>query len=467
MKFAHQLDRIVAESEEDYAKQYVSYRNLKKDLRRKNKHLKLFPQQPLVMEGDLSDSSLVTLQTKGDAESSRKLESGVPQILTPVKMDSKIATETGTNHSQRTPVDARLQVSGDVAEDKVEEILREEKKNILDEEEFATNIVYIDPKDAAFFHHLDEELEKVNRFFLPRAKALLQRYEYLEKQESKSKLVSSFKSFKEKLFPIRSQKAREVSRLEVSSDLRTLNGFAHVANNSNLENTAIYSSLAPLNEKVEDNITYIDKLNSTVEVYKEALRLLQYVNVNITAFRKILKKHDKLCDLSVGKQYLRLKVESQPFVHSTLAKTLEELGCRGSIIVSLVKKRPSELSNMEQYHCPICLSLLYKPMALPCGHRFCGKCISRAILLDFHCPVCRHDYSNGVRLERRKSLERFLRESFPEAYQKRKEEVLQDEKDRERLLATAQQTNRPRVTLADPRNGTNNNREYLDSCRVS
>ncbi|EME31151.1 Transcriptional regulator of yeast form adherence 3 [Galdieria sulphuraria] len=475
MKFAHQLDRIVAESDEDYAKQYVSYRNLKKDLRRKNRHLKkLFSQQSFVTEGDLSNSSVVPFPTKGKVESSKILENNGRHFMSPFHMATEVNSELTTNHSQERfsgPEKAlSSQVSGDVTEDNIEEIIRDQKKNILAEEEFATNIVYIDPKDAAFFHHLDEELEKVNRFFLPRAKALLERYEYLEKQESKLKLFSSFKTLKEKLFPIRTQKVKEASegRLESSSNSKSSNGFDCARNSSNAESTSFGSSSTSLNRNEKDNFAYIDKLNSTVEVYKEALRLLQYVNVNITAFRKILKKHDKLCELSVGKQYLRLKVESQPFVHSALAKTLEELGYRGSIIVSLVRKRPSELSNMEEYHCPICLSLLYKPMALPCGHRFCGKCISRAILLDFHCPVCRHDYSSGVRLERKKSLERFLRESFPDAWQKRKEEVLQDEKDRERILANTQQNNRPRATLFDPRHDTNNHdREYLDTCRVS
>lgn len=463
MKFAHQLDRIVAESDEDYAKQYVSYKKLKKELRHKNKALtKLFSLQSLVTEGDLSNTT--SERNNYHAENSNKTDSVVEENK-PRLFAETVVRDAGSVHSVVQQPVTSCPASGDVTEENVEEIVREDKKNILDEEEFAENIVYIDPKDAQFFHRLDEELEKVNRFFLPRVKALLERYEYLEKQESKSKMFSSFKSLAGKLFSTHSQKTRELGeRLENDSQVRHCNG---TVKNPSQTTTVACSSSVDLNKKMEDNVAYIEKLNSTVEVYKEALRLLKYVNVNITAFRKILKKHDKLCELSVGRQYLRLKVESQPFVHSALAKTLEELGCRGSIVVSLVEKRPMMLCNMEEYQCPICISLLYKPMALPCGHRFCGKCISRAILLDFHCPVCRRDYSNGVRLERKKSLERFLRETFPQAWQKRKEEVIQDEKDRERLATDTPQINRARVTLADNRNGTDNNHEYMNACRLS
>jgi SPX domain protein involved in polyphosphate accumulation len=450
MKFAHQLDRIVQESEKDYANQYVAYRNLKKDLRTKNKKkARVRSHNSLVLEGDLSNPSTVpAFAEEEQRESSPKLESMPSTQASGRKETTMLPLETKEKEGQR--------VSGDVSEENVEEIVRNENKNVFQDEQLAENIVNIDPKDAAFFIHLDEELEKVNRFFLPRARALLERYEYLEKQDSKSKF---FKSLKEKLFSSRFRKNDEpADKRLVSSDVRTCNGTTHTTNyNAHQEEMNLVAS----SQKMQDSIDYIQRLSSTAEVYKEALRLLQYVNVNITAFRKILKKHDKLCDLSVGKQYLRLKVESQPFVHSSLAKSLEELGCRGSIVVSLVQKRPAVLSDIGEYQCPICISLLYKPMALPCGHKFCGKCISRAILLDFHCPVCRRDYSNGVCLQRKKSLERFLRETFPQAWQKRKEEVLQDEK--ERILSNTQALNRPRVTLSS----NNSNREYADNCRLS
>ncbi|KAJ1478859.1 hypothetical protein T484DRAFT_1558391, partial [Baffinella frigidus] len=48
----------------------------------------------------------------------------------------------------------------------------------------------------------------------------------------------------------------------------------------------------------------------------------------------------------------------------------------------------------EALQCPVCMSLLYRPITLPnCGHSFCSECLSAVVApastRHIGCPVCR------------------------------------------------------------------------------
>jgi hypothetical protein len=45
--------------------------------------------------------------------------------------------------------------------------------------------------------------------------------------------------------------------------------------------------------------------------------------------------------------------------------------------------------DREEFNCPLCLKLLFAPICTPCGHAFCKRCLSRALLLAAACPLCR------------------------------------------------------------------------------
>lgn len=50
-------------------------------------------------------------------------------------------------------------------------------------------------------------------------------------------------------------------------------------------------------------------------------------------------------------------------------------------------------------HCSICLSSPADAMCLPCGHsHFCFACLARWTASNRHCPVCRHDIRDVVRM---------------------------------------------------------------------
>ncbi|KAF7252188.1 hypothetical protein EG68_09171 [Paragonimus skrjabini miyazakii] len=76
--------------------------------------------------------------------------------------------------------------------------------------------------------------------------------------------------------------------------------------------------------------------------------------------------------------------------------------------------------------CPICLSILYRPTALPCNHVFCKDCILSAVgETSYQCPMCRFRLSNWLRkikdlncaVDTRRENE--LRAQFPNYYQAR------------------------------------------------
>ena len=46
--------------------------------------------------------------------------------------------------------------------------------------------------------------------------------------------------------------------------------------------------------------------------------------------------------------------------------------------------------SVEDFSCPICCELLYKPCVNACGHTFCFWCLHKAMdpLADSRCPLC-------------------------------------------------------------------------------
>lgn len=78
----------------------------------------------------------------------------------------------------------------------------------------------------------------------------------------------------------------------------------------------------------------------------------------------------------------------------------------------------------EDWRCPTCLDLCYKPAVnTACGHLYCFWCLHRAMspYTPSACPVCRARYAHLPAICAK--LHAFLAAQFPQAYAARRAET--------------------------------------------
>ncbi|XP_075941222.1 LON peptidase N-terminal domain and RING finger protein 2 isoform X2 [Anarhichas minor] len=54
---------------------------------------------------------------------------------------------------------------------------------------------------------------------------------------------------------------------------------------------------------------------------------------------------------------------------------------------------PVELLDSGDMECSLCMRLFYEPVATPCGHTFCLKCLERCLDHNSNCPLCKENLS--------------------------------------------------------------------------
>lgn len=161
--------------------------------------------------------------------------------------------------------------------------------------------------------------------------------------------------------------------------------------------------------------------NDQKDIVHMGQSLIEYVTMNTTALRKILKKYDKVHGSVYSRKFMSImQTKHIELLHSPW---LIELGAflincnkevngtclnfRGPFSCDLESDEPimsmilSDSVKLDyNLTCPICLELLFNPYALSCGHLFCKFCAcSSASVMIFEgldsatpqskCPVCR------------------------------------------------------------------------------
>ncbi|KAG9492546.1 hypothetical protein GDO78_000832 [Eleutherodactylus coqui] len=58
-----------------------------------------------------------------------------------------------------------------------------------------------------------------------------------------------------------------------------------------------------------------------------------------------------------------------------------------------VREIPKHLVDSSDFECSLCMRLFYEPVATPCGHTFCLKCLERCLDHNPHCPLCKENLS--------------------------------------------------------------------------
>ncbi|KAI9318478.1 SPX domain-containing protein, partial [Dichotomocladium elegans] len=158
-----------------------------------------------------------------------------------------------------------------------------------------------------------------------------------------------------------------------------------------------------------------ESFDQFIALNAELLTLKHYQLLNQTAVTKILKKHDKRSGLNASTSFPSFIKESK-FFSSGLADIL----C-ASVLGELMKIIPQP----DDYLCPVCMSVAWRPIRLVCGHVFCVRCLIKAQKKKMEsCPLCRHP--TAVKLASSLNLDipmqNFLKLYFPKEIKQKKKE---------------------------------------------
>ncbi|KAI1625528.1 SPX domain-containing protein [Exophiala viscosa] len=159
-------------------------------------------------------------------------------------------------------------------------------------------------------------------------------------------------------------------------------------------------------------------LDRFLRVNIKLLRLIKFQEINNTALNKILKKFDKRTALRARSSVSNTLTHSRFMAHN-LAK---------ATCFTISEELLNIIPQLNDYLCPVCFSISYKPIRLRCGHIFCIRCM---VVLQREeqdrCPMCRE----GVVLEASsenldKDLMKFMKSNFTAAVKaKQKENEIQ------------------------------------------
>lgn len=154
--------------------------------------------------------------------------------------------------------------------------------------------------------------------------------------------------------------------------------------------------------KKKDNL---QALNSFMHINREILQGLRFGEINHSAMIKILKKFDKRTALGVKATYPR-RVEYPEFSEH-LAK---------AVCAEVNTQILSHIPQLDDYSCPMCFEIRWRPVKLSCGHSFCIRCL---IVMQnnkqHNCPFCREKTvytANSDNLDQEQAV--FLKRWFPE-----------------------------------------------------
>ncbi|KAG0269367.1 hypothetical protein BGZ95_002102 [Linnemannia exigua] len=181
--------------------------------------------------------------------------------------------------------------------------------------------------------------------------------------------------------------------------------------------------------------------NSFFQLNSELITMKQFKELNQMAMTKILKKHDKRTNLSASLGFPK-HLQNEPFYNDNISKSLTYT--IGNQLVSIIPQP-------DDYACPICMSVAWKPIRLNCKHVFCVRCLIKAQRKRMvHCPICRQTNSvveaDASNLD--VSMMNFLKLYFPkEIKEKRKESSKEQAVEEMEALTGRRFTDSPDVCL--------------------
>ncbi|KAI8639048.1 SPX domain-containing protein [Parasitella parasitica] len=145
-----------------------------------------------------------------------------------------------------------------------------------------------------------------------------------------------------------------------------------------------------------------------------------FQSLNQTAMIKILKKHDKRSGLSATSEFPSFAKDNAIFVEGILQ----------SLFNAIQTKLVTIVPQPDDYDCPVCFSIAWRPIRLECGHVFCVRCLIKAHRKRLYdCPICRQDHAvgNADANNLDHTLQNFMLLYFPKEIKEKRKENEQDQ----------------------------------------
>ncbi|KAI9493247.1 SPX domain-containing protein [Zychaea mexicana] len=159
-----------------------------------------------------------------------------------------------------------------------------------------------------------------------------------------------------------------------------------------------------------------DTFEQFIALNTELITMKHYQLLNQTAVTKILKKHDKRSGLTASSSF-PMVIQNSHFFNVKLADIL---------CASLLNRLITIIPQPDDYLCPVCMMVAWRPIRLVCGHVFCVRCLLKAQRKKMaNCPLCRH--KNAVFVASSNNLDmpmqNFLKQYFPREIKQKKRDA--------------------------------------------
>jgi len=270
----------------------------------------------------------------------------------------------------------------------------------------------------------------------------LQALENLQDQEQKeislsidqlSKDISALRASKSKYSKASIDAWREIFRLYIESEIFTSNHESDAGVRPASRAAFYFQQFSkqianintnPPNPKSKEAHIALDRF---LTINTNLLRLLKFQELNRRALGKILKKFDKQTSLHAISDTTPESMMKTLTTHPN-RPGLNPHDLARSTAFAISQSLLSIIPQLDDYLCPICAMITYKPVRLRCNHVFCIRCMIRLQRDDKdECPLCREKVvleatEKNLDVELKKFLKREFRDEVDE---KRKENELQ------------------------------------------
>lgn len=287
-------------------------------------------------------------------------------------------------------------------------------------------IIIVLNSDSKFFQMLDAELENLDKLRTEEERKLI------GEVESISAVVKSLTDPKVSTSDM--YKWREIFRIYL--DLEVFFRY----NESLL--ASLERSLAQIKQHLDDFMLRVSQ-TAVAEQFKRKqarkaftdfvamnyhlFKILQFQSINSKAFTKILKKFDKQTSLGIKHEFPKLISSDHVFI------TGASLAQKICFVMQLLLLQL--VPQLEDYMCPICCLVAFKPIKLNCGHVFCVTCLVKMKREDkTNCPLCRYELavaladSSNLDLKRQQLIQTYfpleVKEKLKERDQERYHEMV-------------------------------------------